>query len=134
MDTQPSSSQNGSGSKPPEVVTGIPSGATPAFDAQDIKDNKLVAALSYLGLLVLIPLFVAQKSPFAREHVKQGVIVLALNILVSLFLSRIPVVGSILWLLIAIVVIVAIVKCLMGQFWEIPVIGPLRKMIKLKEI
>jgi uncharacterized membrane protein len=51
-----------------------------------------------------------------------------------MFLYRIPVVGTILWLAMAIVGIIAIVKCLMGQFWEIPVIGPLRKHIKLKEV
>lgn len=118
---------------PPEVVKSVPSGATPAFDAKDVQDHKLVAALSYFGLLVLIPMFVARTSPFAREHVKQGVVVLGVHVL-GMFLYRIPVVGTILWLAMAVVGIIAIVKCLMGSFWEIPVIGPLRKHIKLKEV
>ncbi len=131
MDTNQTSSEQ----KPPEpqVVHGIPSGASPAFDAKDIQDNKLMAALSYLGILVFVPLFLARKSPFTQEHAKQGVILLIVHI-VGMFVYWIPVLGQILGLIVLIVNIIALVKCLMGEFWEIPVIGQYRKKINLEKI
>ncbi len=45
---------------------------TAEFDPMDIKDNKLMAVLSYIGLLVLIPIFVEKKSKYVRFHASQG--------------------------------------------------------------
>jgi uncharacterized membrane protein len=129
MDTQQTPPQDAASEpKAPQVVQSVPSGAAPAFDAKDIQENKLMAALSYLGILVFIPLFLAKKSAFAQEHAKQGVILLAIHIL-GMFLFWIPVLGQILWIIVVIANIVALVKCLMGEFWEIPVLGQYRKMV-----
>ncbi len=46
---------------------------TTEFDSQDANENKLMAVLSYLSWLVIIPL-VASKSPFARFHANQGLV------------------------------------------------------------
>ncbi len=43
------------------------------YDPQDIANNKVMAALSYLGILVLIPWFAAPQSRYARFHAKQGI-------------------------------------------------------------
>lgn len=135
MDTQqtPPSGAPQSEQKPPEVVQSVPSGAAPAFDAKDIEDHKLIAALSYLGILVLIPLLLARKSAFAQEHAKQGLVLLIVHI-VGFLVYWIPVFGQLLWLVVVIMNIIALVKCLMGEFWEIPVIGPLRKKIHLEKL
>ena len=117
----------------PQVVQSVPSGAAPAFGAEDVKDHKLVAALSYLGILVLIPLFLARKSPFAQEHAKQGLILLIVHI-VGIFVYWIPLIGQLIWLVVVIANIVALVKCLMGEFWEIPLIGEYRKKIHLEKL
>lgn len=45
-------------------------------DAKDIQDNKLMAVLAYLGILVLVPIFAAKDSKFAKFHANQGVILL----------------------------------------------------------
>ncbi len=118
---------------PPEVVNGVPTGAAPAFDAKDVQENKFIAALSYIGILVLIPLFLARKSAFAQEHAKQGVILFIVWIVGSL-VFWIPLLGWLLALVIAIGAIVAFVKCLMGEFWEIPVLGVWRKKIHLEKL
>lgn len=55
-------------------------------DAQDISANKGMAALSYLGILVLIPWFAAPNSKFARFHAKQGILLCIADI-VYLLLS-----------------------------------------------
>lgn len=48
--------------------------STSSFDASDIKQNKAMAILAYISWLVLIPLFAAKQSKFARYHVNQGLI------------------------------------------------------------
>ncbi|NLO09471.1 MAG: hypothetical protein GX129_06325 [Clostridiales bacterium] len=48
------------------------SDTTAEYDAKDIADNKVMALLSYLGILVLIPMFAAPNSKFTRFHVRQG--------------------------------------------------------------
>lgn len=45
------------------------------YHPQDIANNKVMAVLSYLGLLWLIPFFAAKQSQFARFHVKQAFLV-----------------------------------------------------------
>ena len=42
--------------------------------AADIEKNKPMAILAYLSWLVLIPLFFAKKSKFARYHTNQGLV------------------------------------------------------------
>lgn len=46
--------------------------STAEFDATDIQSNKVMAVLSYISLLVLIPIFAAKDSKFARFHATQG--------------------------------------------------------------
>ena len=36
-------------------------------DPQDVQDNKAMAVLAYIGILVLIPLFAAKKSKFHQD-------------------------------------------------------------------
>lgn len=43
------------------------------FDTQDANDNKVMAVLSYISWLVIIPL-IASKSPFVRFHTNQGLV------------------------------------------------------------
>lgn len=41
-------------------------------DAKDAADNKVMGILAYLGILVLVPIFAAKNSPFAKFHSNQG--------------------------------------------------------------
>ncbi len=109
-----------------------PKMATPVthFDAKDIEDNKFVAALSYVSILVFIPLILKKDSKFAYEHANQGLVVFVLW-LVGMFVFWIPVIGQILMLAVLILDIIALIKCLQGEFWEIPGIGPLRNKFNL---
>jgi uncharacterized membrane protein len=47
---------------------------TAEFGKADIEQNKVMAILAYLGILVLVPIFAAKESPFARYHANQGLI------------------------------------------------------------
>ncbi len=50
-------------------------------DLRDAADNKVMAILAYLGILVLVPLFAAKESKFARYHTNQGLVLLIAGII-----------------------------------------------------
>lgn len=52
--------------------------STMQYTRADIEANKKFGVLSYLGLLVLIPLFAAKNSPYARFHTNQGLVLFLL--------------------------------------------------------
>ena len=52
----------------------------PNDDSRDIEENKIYAVLAYLGPTVLVPIFLASKSKFARFHANQGLLVCGLYI------------------------------------------------------
>ena len=54
---------------------------TAEFDTNDINQSKGMAILAYLGILVLIPLFAAPQSKFARYHTNQGLILAIIEII-----------------------------------------------------
>ncbi|MBR3797639.1 MAG: zinc ribbon domain-containing protein [Bacteroidales bacterium] len=39
---------------------------------EDVQNNKVFAILAYFGILVLVPIFAAKESKFARFHANQG--------------------------------------------------------------
>lgn len=47
---------------------------TADYDPRDIQENRGWGILSYLGFLVLIPIFAARNSYFARFHANQGLV------------------------------------------------------------
>ena len=101
---------------------------TAEYDQADINSNKVMAVLAYLGILVLIPLFAAKDSKFARFHTNQGLILLLVEILCSV-ISRIPVIGfigSILGFIGFIFAIIGIVYAVQGKAKELPLIGKYR--------
>lgn len=49
---------------------------TAEYDGGDIAQNKAMSVLSYIGILVLIPVFAAKNSKFARFHANQGLVLL----------------------------------------------------------
>ena len=95
---------------------------TAEFDAKDISDNKVMAVLAYLSILVLIPLFAAKDSKFARYHTNQGLILFIVDIIVSA-LTFIPVIGWLLSLATLVLTIIGIVNAAQGKAKELPLIG-----------
>jgi fumarate reductase subunit D len=100
----------------------------PKFDPKDVQDHKFIAALSYLGILCLIPLLAVRSSRFTQEHAKQGFLLfIAWVIVMALFQTS--VIGRLIDVAFLLVDLMAIIKCVQGNFWEIPLIGPLRSKI-----
>ncbi len=99
------------------------------FDQKDIEENKILAALSYLGILFLIPLLAKKESPFAQAHAKQGLIVCIIEV-VGWVIFWIPFVGWILAVVVYAVALVALIQALMGKYWRIPGIANLAEKMK----
>lgn len=102
--------------------------AAPAIDPSDISANKVMAILAYIGILVLIPLFAAKESKFARFHTNQGLILFICNVVIY-FISLIPGLKAIGWILsVAALVfaIIGIIGAARGETKELPLIGKYR--------
>lgn len=108
----------------------------------DVRDNKVMAILAYLGILVLIPIFAAKDSKFARYHASQGTTLcifgiayaIAYAIINGILFAIIPwrlffiytVVSGILSfasVFFLVLAIVGIVNACQGQCKELPLIG-----------
>ena len=110
--------------------------STSSYSPEDINNNKAMAILAYLSWLVLIPLFAARESPFARFHVNQGLALAIVEIICWIvfgILSKIPIIG---WLFVVvewlvslaclILAILGIVNAVNGRAKELPVVGKFR--------
>lgn len=110
----------------------------------DIEQNKVFAFFAYLSWLVLIPIFAAPKSKFARFHANQGII-LAISEIIVWFIQIIVTVTlySIYWKLVYIAIflniifsivnivflafaIIGIINAVTGKARELPFIGKFR--------
>lgn len=117
---------------------------TSEFDQKDISDNKAFAILAYISWLVLIPIFAAKDSKFARFHANQGFVLCLIETgwwLVSAIVGGI--LGFILWrafvlvwlinlifslvnILFLVLMILGIVNAAQGKAKELPIIGKIK--------
>ncbi|MCK4322545.1 hypothetical protein KAX08_08535 [candidate division WOR-3 bacterium] len=88
-----------------------------------VEEGKSIAWLSYLGILLLIPLLVKPDNPFCKHHAKQGLVMLLLWIGLWI-ISNIPIlgwfIGIIGWIILVILAIIGIVQSLLGSYWKAP--------------
>ena len=111
---------------------------TADFDKADIEQNKVMGILAYLSWLVLIPIFAAPKSKFARFHANQGLVLAITEIawwivtgVVSTILYNISwTLGSLFGTLLGLVnlvflvmLVIGIMNAVNGRAKELPVIG-----------
>lgn len=124
---------NDLGSKINEQLSNTPD-YTSEFAAQDIADNKVMAILAYISWLVLVPLFAAKTSKFARFHSNQGII-LAICELICWILFRIPIIKWFAWLaelVVFVLAVIGVVNAAKGEAKELPFVGKFN-IIKWKD-
>lgn len=118
--------------------------STADFDKADIEQNKVMAILSYFGILVFIPIFAAKDSKFARYHANQG-----LTLFIALFgwwivdyiltmllrsllwrglglweiYSLCGMVLNLVYIVFTVLAVIGIINALNGKAKELPVIG-----------
>ena len=111
---------------------------TADFDKADIEQNKVMGILAYLSWLVLIPIFAAKDSKFARYHANQGLVLAITEVawwIVTAILNAIlyaiswrlgVLVGTLLGLVnlvFLVLLVLGIVNAANGKAKELPVIG-----------
>ena len=109
----------------------------------DVQDNKLMAVLSYLGILLLIPLATGahNTSPYVRFHLNQGIILvlgyLAFSVVYGILFGIATVVMiassalgvilmvlvNLLWVVPLVFLVLGIINSATGKFKELPLIG-----------
>ncbi len=96
------------------------------------KEKDLTALLSYIGILVIIPLLVS-KDDFAKFHIKQGLVLLIAEI-ATMFIMWIPIIGwfggPILWIIWIVLSVLGILNVVSGKKTLLPIIGKFAEKFK----
>jgi uncharacterized membrane protein len=95
------------------------------------QNNMAMGILAYLGILVVIPFLTgSHKDPFVKFHLKQGLVLLIVEIIASV-IAGLPALGgmlsSLIWLGSVILSILGIVNVVNNQEKELPVVGAFAK-------
>ena len=105
---------------------------------KDAEDNKIMGILAYLGILVLVPIFAAKESRFARFHANQGLVLLIALIVVYIAIMVLGIVlafvsttlalltsllSLVVWIGWLVFVIIGIINAAKGEMKELPIIG-----------
>jgi fumarate reductase subunit D len=101
-----------------------------AVPDKDIENNKVIAAISYLWILCLVPLFLKRSSKFAQFHAKQGLMLFIVEI-IGVLIYFIPVIGLLLFIITLILAVMGIMSAMQGKYWEMPILGKYAKTINL---
>lgn len=90
-------------------------------------------ALSYIGILFLVPLFVYKDNDFAKFHIKQGLILFIAEILTTV-VGWIPILGwfvaFIAWMLWIVLAVTGVMNVLNIKKTPLPIIGEFAKNFK----
>ena len=117
------------------------------YSKEEIDNGKLMALLSYIGILALIPYFAEKENKYVRFHAIQGLNLLIVNLVVSAasfvvalvatILFIIPIIGWILGFVLYLVIglipvgllvisILGVVYSLQGNAKEVPIVNQIR--------
>lgn len=98
-----------------------PSNETP--EMKDIRLNKDVAALSYIGILSVIIFAWRKDSPFIQFHSKQGIVLF----IASIPLLFVPFIGNVLLLIVIAGALLGFINAATGKRSDVPFVGPLSR-------
>ena len=103
------------------------------MEEKEIMEGKSIAWLSYLGILILIPLLVQKDNSYTKFHIKQGLLLLIISIgwwfvfLIFMFIPFFKIVLSFLSFIVSmfvfVLMIIGIVNSLQGKTESLPIIG-----------
>jgi fumarate reductase subunit D len=100
----------------------------------EIQDGKFFAAIGYLNILCFVPLYLKKGNKFAQFHGKQALVLFILEMAAGI-ISIVPAVGDLIsrfaFVVFGILSIVGILKVLMEEYWEMPVVYEISTRINL---
>jgi uncharacterized membrane protein len=89
-----------------------------------------IAALSYVGILFLIPLLFMRHDPLSQQHAKQGMLLFAAETIAS-FIWWIPLLGWAIGIAVLVAAVYGFIQAIQGNMWEMPVLGKYAKQLKI---
>ena len=102
-----------------KIESVVEAAKTPSFLA------RILGAVSYLGILSLIPIVLRTKNDYTRFHARQGLLLFISEIIFTL-IWVIPFIGWVIgflgWVFCFIFSVIGLVRALRGQRWRIPVL------------
>lgn len=111
---------------PPEV----PKNSTDSI----IQDGKFFAAVGYIFVLCFVPLLLKKDNQFAQFHGRQGLVLFIFE-LAAAIIKSIPVIGDVVfsfaYVVLGIVSLMGIVRVLMNEYWQMPIISNIASKITL---
>ena len=96
--------------------------------------SSVMAIISYIGALCLIPILMKQKDEFANFHAKQGFVLFIAEVatwIVFKILLFLWFLGNIFWLIWLVLSIIGIINVLNKKKKEIPLLGKFAEKIKI---
>lgn len=103
------------------------------MDADYVQEGKGIAWISYLGILVIIPILLQKDNPYTKYHIKQGIALLIVSVIWNI-VWIIPFVGFVLgtvgWVILLVFMVLGIVNALNGKEKPLPLICKIAEQIK----
>ncbi|MBI4372838.1 MAG: hypothetical protein HY585_03840 [Candidatus Omnitrophica bacterium] len=100
----------------------------------EIAEGKFFAAIGYFAILCFVPLFLKRDNKFAQFHGRQALILFILESAAAM-LAVVPVVGEVVfrvaWFILGLLSLAGVVKVLLNEYWEMPVIHSISSKITL---
>lgn len=107
----------------------------PAPAPMSAGNNRVVmGVLAYLGILVIIPFLMSRNDPFVRFHIKQGVVLAVIEIILWVISGMFWGLVTIIWiiqLITFVLSIVGIVNVVQNKEKELPLVGSLSQYVTI---
>ncbi|MBI4122347.1 MAG: DUF4870 domain-containing protein [Parcubacteria group bacterium] len=85
--------------------------------------DRLLAAVSYVWILFVIPYVLGHKKPFVYRHARQGLALFVLELII-IVVAWVPILGLIVgflgWIFVMVCAVIGIAHALAGKDWQIP--------------
>ncbi len=121
----------------PEVTPTNPTNENtePTTPAGSSEKNTAMAAVSYLGFFVLIPMLTdAKNDPFVKFHIKQGLGLLIVWV-IAFIAGMVPIIGWIfspfILLAVLILLVIGLINALTGKEKKLPLVGSIGDQFKI---
>ena len=102
--------------------------------SEEIQEAKFFAAVGYLSFLCFVPLLLKKKNDFAQFHGKQALVLFIME-MAACILKVVPTLGELVFILAFVIFgllsLIGILKVLMGEAWEMPVVHEISSRITL---
>jgi uncharacterized membrane protein len=87
--------------------------------------SRIMALMSYLGVLVFVPLVANRNDEYVNFHARQGLVIWALGI-VAIFMLYIPGLGKLVFSFLAMMVMIysllGLLSVLLYRAWKLPIV------------